>query len=138
MGLTVIDAGVLIGFLDSADAHHEAARDAFESAAEIGDTIALPASAFAEGLVAPVRRGDEAVLAVRSFVERFPINVIPLDDVIAEAAARLRGRLGQRLRLPDALVIATAQVIEADRLITTDHRWPRRDSLRFAGHLERI
>jgi hypothetical protein len=28
------------------------------------------------------------------------------------------------LRLPDALVVATAVVLEADRVITTDTRWP--------------
>ena len=135
MGLTVIDAGVLIGFLDSTDAHHDAAQRALTAASGQGDTLALPASAVAECLVAPARRGDDAVRTLREFVDRFPINVVPLDDTIAEAAARLRARLGRRLRLPDALVVATAQVLEADALITTGRRWPRRQTLRFDGRL---
>lgn len=138
MGLTVIDAGVLIGFLDAADAHHEAARRALADASERGDTIALPASAYAESLVGPTRRGVDAAAALRTFVERFPIQVVLLDESIAEAAAQLRARLGQRLRLPDALVVATAQTLEADTLITTDRRWPRRSSLRFSGQLQHL
>ena len=138
MGLTVIDAGVMIGFLDATDAHHGAARRSLAAASEQVEVVALPASAFAECLVAPARRGEDAVQAVRSFVDRFPINVVPLDDEMAEAAARLRARLGGRLRLPDALVVATAQVLEADTLVTTDRRWPRRRSLRFSGRLEHL
>jgi hypothetical protein len=36
----------------------------------------------------------------------------------------LRATHGNRLRLPDALVLATAGVLEADRVATTDARWP--------------
>jgi hypothetical protein len=39
-------------------------------------------------------------------------------------AAELRARHGNRLRLPDALVVATAIVLEADRVVTTEARWP--------------
>ena len=55
MGLTVIDAGVLIGFLDRNDVHHDAAQQALREMLERSDRIALPASAFAESLVAPSR-----------------------------------------------------------------------------------
>jgi predicted nucleic acid-binding protein len=39
-------------------------------------------------------------------------------------AAQLRAQHGPRLRLPDALVVATALELSADRLLTTDKRWP--------------
>ncbi|MHB8460746.1 MAG: hypothetical protein ACYDB6_11915 [Candidatus Limnocylindrales bacterium] len=37
----------------------------------------------------------------------------------------MRARHGSRLRLPDALVVATAIAIGGERVITTDSRWPR-------------
>lgn len=135
MGRTVLDAGVLIGFLDGADSHHESARRALEAAQARGDDLALPASAFAECLVGPERRGGDAVAAVLAFVDELPIEVVALDAEIAAVAARLRARHGTRLRLPDALVIATAVVLEADVLVTTDRAWPRRSALGFTGQL---
>lgn len=138
MGLIVLDAGVLIGFLDAADAHHAAARAALAAASAAGDSIALPASAYAETLVGPSRRGDAEVEQVRSFVDRFPLRVVPLDGVIAEAAAALRARHGPRLRLPDALVIATAVVLDADVILTTDRKWPSRSALRVQVHIMQL
>ena len=46
----------------------------------------------------------------------------PIDTKIGMAAARLRGAHGS-IRTPDALVIAAAQVIGADEVLTTDRRW---------------
>ncbi|MEO6627881.1 MAG: hypothetical protein ABIP03_04865, partial [Aquihabitans sp.] len=50
---------------------------------------------------------------------------------IAVAAASLRGR-HPSLKLPDALVIATAGYLEADYLVTTDRKWPSRSKLKLA------
>ncbi len=128
MGLIHLDAGVMIGFLDASDAHHQAARVVLDAALEAGDHLAMAASAFAECLVGPARRGDEAIATVRSLIERVPITIVPLDVDIATTAARLRAR-HRALRLPDALVIATASVAAADQLLTTDHSWPSTDAL---------
>lgn len=135
MGVTVIDAGVLIAFLDSTDAHHAAARRALADASERGDVVTFPASAYAESLVGPARQGDAALALIRAFVQRLPIRVVPLDTAIAEAAARLRARHGQRMRLPDALVVATAIALDADLLVTTDRGWPRRTTLGLRGQI---
>jgi predicted nucleic acid-binding protein len=128
MGLTVVDAGPLIGFLDADDAHHQGARRALREAGERVDRLVVPASALAEILVGPSRRGDDAVAHVRSFVERVPIEVAVLDEDVAVAAAAIRAE-HPSTKLPDALVIATAVVLEADRLVTTDRRWPPPSSL---------
>jgi predicted nucleic acid-binding protein len=128
MGLTVVDAGVLIGFLDGDDAHHERARQALVDEIDANNRIVLPASGFAEVLVGPYRRGDDAVSTLREVIEQVPIDVAPLDDVIAAKAALLRAR-HRVLKLPDALVIATAVVLDADRLLTTDRGWPSRRQL---------
>ena len=128
MGLIVVDAGVLIGFLDSNDAHHEAADEVLHEAIERTDRLVLPASAYADILVGPARRGATAVTTAREMTERVPIEVLPLDAAIAEAAARLRAA-HKSLKLPDALVIATADVVEADQLVTTDRGWPAATAL---------
>lgn len=134
MGLTVVDAGVLIGLADSGDAHHRGALSAFENARERLDQIAIPASAYSEALVAPARAGSKAFERMRAFVAQLPVSVIGLDAGIAEAAAQLRRRHAA-LRLPDALAVATAIRYDADTLVTTDRRWPGRSSLGFRGDL---
>jgi predicted nucleic acid-binding protein len=123
MGLTHLDAGVLIGFLDRHDAHHRAAHQALAAARDRRDRLAMAASALAECLVAPARSGDTAVAAIRDVVRRLAIDVVPLDEEIAVAAARLRAE-HPSLKLPDALVLATAALHGADRLVTTDRGWP--------------
>ncbi len=128
MGLTVLDAGVIIGFLDANDTHHAAAHAALRDTRTRHERLVIPASAFAEILVGPSRTGADAVAAVREMVDRVPIDVEPLDAAIAIAAAALRAR-HRSLKLPDALVIATADHLDADHLLTTDRQWPRRSTL---------
>ena len=132
MGLTVIDAGVLIGFLDERDAHHEASIRELETARVRGD-ITIPASALAESMVAPARNGEPSLEAVREFVDRLPVFVADLDAEVAIIAAQVRARHGQRLKLPDALVVATAINLEADFLVTSDRGWPSSATIGFDG-----
>jgi predicted nucleic acid-binding protein len=128
VALIHIDAGVLIGLLDAGDAHHAAARAVIAEALDRGDRLAMAASAFAECLVGPARRGSDAVDVVQDLRQRLPLELVDLDVVIATAAAHLRAR-HRTLRLPDALVVATATVGHADRLVTTDRRWPGDEAL---------
>lgn len=124
MGLIVLDAGVLIAVLSARDAHHEAARSAIAAALERGDRLVLPASAYAELLVGPLRQKPPSDAAVDEFLEALPVTVEPATREIARTAAELRARHGGRLRLPDALVVATAIALGSDRALTTDSRWP--------------
>jgi predicted nucleic acid-binding protein len=137
MGLTVIDAGVLIGFLDESDVHHDASTREFESARRRGE-IVIPASALAESMVAPARNGDSSLEAVREFIDRLPVLVGDLGAEIAIIAAQIRARHGQRLKLPDALVVATAINWEADVLVTTDRGLPSNATLDFHGAIVTI
>ena len=129
MGLTHVDAGIVIGLLDPLDAHHSAASSALREALERGHQLEMAASAFGECLVGPSRRGPAAVAVVRDLFTRLPISVVALDAETAAAAALLRAK-HTSLRLPDALVIATASQRSADELLTTDRRWPTAKALR--------
>jgi predicted nucleic acid-binding protein len=137
VGLIHLDAGVLIGFLDARDVHHSSARTVLVDALRAGDRLAMASSAFAECLVAPAGRGKAEVQTVRNLVERLPITVVPLDIDIAVVAADLRAA-HRTLRLPDALVIATAIEDSADQLITTDRKWPPARALRLQAKLKQL
>ena len=123
MGLIHLDSGVVIGFLNPDDPHHGRSRDVMAEALHLGDRIEASASVYAESLVAPFRSGGRSVEVVVDFFARFPVAILPVDHDIAAEAARLRA-FHSSLRLPDALVLATAVRRRADRLVTTDGRWP--------------
>ncbi len=122
MALTVVDASIVIAVLESTDTHHATAAEALRVARSAnGARLVLPATAYAEVLVYPERAGAEVAATVRAFCsQEFVIE--PISTSIAETAARLRARHSS-LRLPDALVIATAECLNADVLLTADARW---------------
>jgi predicted nucleic acid-binding protein len=124
VGLNVLDTGVVIALLDANDVHHPAAKQALADARAADASFVLPASAYAELLVAPHDKGQEAVTKADGFVDALPATVEPATRQIAAQAASLRARHGARLRLPDALVVATAIVLHAERILTTDTGWP--------------
>jgi predicted nucleic acid-binding protein len=124
VGLTVLDEGIIIAVLDADDVHHQVAREALHHALERGERLALPASAYAEAMVGPHRRDRDATTTVDAFIDALPAVVEPATRDIARAAAALRARHGRSLRLPDALVLATAEVLGADSVLTTDAGWP--------------
>jgi predicted nucleic acid-binding protein len=124
VGLTVLDAGIIIAVLDADDAHHRLAREALHVALGRGDQLALPASAYAEVMVGPLRSGQDAAITVDTFIDALPAVIAPATRDIARAAAALRARHGRSLRLPDALVLATSVALGADCVLTTDTGWP--------------
>ena len=128
MALIVLDASVMIAHLDPADAHHERATALLLQHAD--DDLRLPASAYAETLVDPARSGrlDEA----RHAIDSLRLRIEPVDKTIADRAASARARR-RGLRLPDALVLACGEVLEADSIVTADRRWRRFERVRVIG-----
>jgi predicted nucleic acid-binding protein len=113
VGALILDASVLIGLLDTADAHHARAVKDADAADGEGLQLLAPAGAHSEALVAFARDGRtreacEAMMAMG-------IEVTPLTAAIAERAAELRAR-HERLRLPDAMVLASAHELGAELL----------------------
>jgi predicted nucleic acid-binding protein len=118
VGVIVLDASLLIAVMDEQDPLHDAATAAL---AAVEDTdIRLPASAYAECLVGPARHGrvEDAVSRLRDFIGA----VEPATEDIGRRAAEIRA--GSRaISLGDALVLATAEILNADAVLTADRAW---------------
>jgi predicted nucleic acid-binding protein len=117
----ILDASVLIGLLDTADRHHTRAVEDVDQADRADHQLLTPASAYSEALIAFARAGR--VNDARDAVAGMGISVVPLTAPIAERAAELRAR-HDTLRLPDALVLATAHEHDG-ALLTYDQRLAR-------------
>lgn len=121
MGPLTLDASVLIALLDSADVHHVQAVNEVDTADQHGLELVAPASAYSEALVAFAREGR--VQDAREAIASMGISVVPLDIGTAEHAADLRAR-HERLRLPDAMVLATSHQLRGP-LLSYDQRLQR-------------
>jgi predicted nucleic acid-binding protein len=103
----VLDASVLIGFLDSEDNHHAAAEWLLTQA--VDDDLAVNSLTLAEVLVAPVRNGRlEPVLPALHALE---VQELPFPADTAVRLAQLRVTTG--LKMPDCCVLLAAEEAEA-------------------------
>ena len=118
MGALILDASVLIGLLDSVDAHHARAVQDTERADISQRRLVTPATAYSEALVAFAGAGRTA--EARRAIAGMGITVAPLTEAMAERAAELRSQ-HRRLRLPDAMVLACAAELDGE-LLTYDDR----------------
>lgn len=121
MARVVLDADVVIAFLDRENAQHELAVQRLDGASQSEAYLFMAASSHAEILVQPMRDGAEGV--IDGFFESLGIEVVPLDAPITRQAARLRSQ-HTGLRLADALGVAAERVLHAD-FITLDTRLQR-------------
>jgi predicted nucleic acid-binding protein len=113
VGALVLDASVAIALFTAADAHHDRALAELDAALDRDDLLLMAASAYSEIMVHAVRSGQGEL--IDRFVDRLRMEVVATDRDIGRRAAELRaGRRG--LRLPDALIAATAQARQASLL----------------------
>jgi predicted nucleic acid-binding protein len=134
VGTVLLDSSAVVGFLQPDDALHGAAYAAIGNAVHAGDYLAISAVTWTEILTGAVL-GHREEAVVRGFVADFAIEIAPVDAVVAERAALIRGRHAQRaaggrrrstIAPPDALILATADVHSAvDRVVGGDARWAR-------------
>lgn len=89
--------------------------------------FAVTTVTIAEVLTGPIALAEEALVRrYRSILESW--QVVALDSSVAESAARLRGSL--RLKLPDAVQVASALAVNADALVTHDRDFAKVTALR--------
>lgn len=106
----VLDADVLIGALDSSDAHHAAARALFTAWRERGEVVAVSVVNLSEVLVAPAA-DRQSLRRARAAIAALGIAVQHPNEVIGVDAARLRHL--HPISLPDAYCLATARQVRA-------------------------
>jgi predicted nucleic acid-binding protein len=114
----ILDSTAVVAFLDRDDALHGAAAEAIrEQLAE--QPLLASVVTFAEVLTgAHLLHHDEAL--VRGFFTDLIAEILPVETTTAERAAKLRAEL-RSLRMPDALIAATAdQHPSAELLVTGD------------------
>lgn len=116
----VLDSDVVIGFLDRQDALHHAADAAVRDLAR-GQRLVVSVVTYAEVLTG-ARLGHHNEDAVAGFFRGLLSAVLPVDVAVADAAADLRSRF-KSLRMPDALILATAETDpDVDLIITGDQQ----------------
>jgi predicted nucleic acid-binding protein len=114
----VLDADVVIGWLERGDAHHVEAVELLAALAEAGTDLCMTAVNYAEVLVAPA--GDPTLL-MRAIdaLRAIGVRTLPVDGVSAVAAAITRN--GGGISLADAFALTAAQEQRAT-LATFDRR----------------
>lgn len=123
MGLILLDSTIVVGFLDADDALHEIAVTRLR---EIVGSHPLAASviSYAE-LMTGVSLGHHSHERVDRFFDALVKDLLPVDRKVAARAATLRGKRIS-LRMPDALILATADLHEGiDTIICADDDWPK-------------
>ena len=113
--MIVLDASVLIAYLDAEDAQHHKAESLL--AREIDDEFATNPLTLAEVLVGPSRTGR--LDAARSALQELEVAEQPFPADTAVRLARWRADTG--LRMPDCCVLLTAQDAGA-RIAAFDER----------------
>lgn len=77
--------------------------------------------AFSECAVKPYRDGNWPALDQVKLMFQMPnLTIYPMDGVVAEEAARLRALYN--CKMPDAIIVATAIIHNADIFLTNDRR----------------
>ena len=117
----VLDSTAIVGFLDHEDALHDAAdarvRQLLPAEALLASVISL-----AE-LLTGAARGHHSHAVVRGFFDEVLSAILPVDVGVAERAAELRGDRDS-LRMPDALILATADLHpDAGLVVCGDAAW---------------
>ena len=129
----VLDSDAVVGFLDRDDALHEAADAAIRDLVH-EQRILVSVITYAEVLTG-AKLGHHGEDHVRGFFSQLISGVLSVDTTVADAAAGLRSR-SKSLRMPDALIVATAETNpDTDLIVTGDRRVARLSGLRCAVRL---
>jgi predicted nucleic acid-binding protein len=129
----VLDSGAVVGFLDRQDALHAAADTAVRELVR-GQRLVASVVTYAEVLTG-ARLGHHNEDDVAGFFAGLLSAVLPVDVAVADKAADLRSRF-ESLRMPDALILATAETEpDVDLIVTGDQQLTKVSGLRVKVRL---
>jgi len=121
--LILLDSTVIVGFLDRDDALHEVAVAKLKEV--IGSESLLASTVSYAEVMTGVARGHHPERQVQRFFDVVVGDLLAVDRQVAARAAVLRGKRVS-LRMPDALILATADVHdEVDTVLCADAEWPK-------------
>jgi predicted nucleic acid-binding protein len=129
----VVDTAPIIYWLEGRPRLAERFATVFSAAESGAASIVISTVTLAEVLAGPLRAGDELLTAQyrEALTRSLGWQVMPLDVDTAVQAARVR--TAYRLRLPDAIQVATAIRAGAAALVTHDRALRRVRGLKVVG-----
>jgi predicted nucleic acid-binding protein len=101
-----LDADILIGALDSSDAHHQQSRRLFVNWRDQDTTLIVSVINLSEVLIAPAA-DQKRLRAAREAVAALGVTIHSPTEAIGVDASRLRSR--HPISLPDGYLLATAK-----------------------------
>lgn len=101
-----LDADILIGALDSSDAHHRQSRRLFVTWRDQDTTLIVSVINLSEVLIAPAA-DQKRLRAAREAVAALGVTIHSPTEAIGVDASRLRSR--HPISLPDGYLLATAK-----------------------------
>ena len=121
--LIILDSSAILAYLVGRVAVSPAATYIIDELVRPGrNPAAISTVTVTETLTRPFMVSGVAVDTAVAFLAHFPnLRVVAVDFDVAREAARVRSRTG--LRTPDALVLATALMIDAHAIVANDARW---------------
>lgn len=131
--LVVLDSAPIIYYLQDHPTFAARFSPLFDAAADGRLTLVVSTVNLAEVMAGPFAAGNEILaMQYREVMCHAPgWQAVSVDEDVATAAARLRARY--RLRLPDAIQVATAIVTRAWALITHDSALAKVKDIRVLG-----
>jgi predicted nucleic acid-binding protein len=129
----VLDSDAVVGFIDRADGLHDAADAAIRDLAG-EQRLVVSVVTYAE-VTTGARIGHHDLDQVKGFFGEVISRIVPVDVEIADRAAELRAGT-KSLQMPDALIVATADLdSEVDLLLTGDRAVAKLEGLRCDARL---
>lgn len=115
--MIVLDATLLIAYLEHADPHHDTAVKILTEHADV--PLATSSLTLAETLVGAVVKGtvDRAIEVMAAELDIMTVAILG-----TEALRLAEIRASSRLRIPDCCVLLAAEKLSAPRLATFDRR----------------
>jgi predicted nucleic acid-binding protein len=124
----VLDSDAVVGFLDRSDALHDVADKVIRNLVR-EERLLVSVVTYAEVLTG-ARLGHHDENQVRGFFGDLISEILAVDMDVADMAADLRSRR-KSLRMPDALIVATAEIQpEVGLVVTGDLEVPKVTGLR--------
>jgi predicted nucleic acid-binding protein len=126
VAVILLDTPVIVGFLDRDDVLHDVAVAGLRAGAK--SVFAASAVSYAE-VMTGVALGHHPEEVMDGFFADLIRDLLPVDRAVAARAGALRGRC-RSLRMPDALILATADLHEdVETVLCADGDWPKVEGL---------